>query len=175
MTLHLVPIRFRDAAAFVAMWHRHHGAPKGMVFAIGAADHNGVLRAVAIAGRPVARLYDNGQTLEVTRVAADGYRNACSLLYGACRRAAFALGYTRLITYTRTRIQGPVCATACLHGSCRLIRAAEPGSSLRATGWRVLAQRPAHNGWDRPSRPRTTTGTEHIPRTLWEATEPATA
>lgn len=146
--LRLVPVRFRDAAAFVAMWHRHHGAPVGMVFAVGAADTGGVLRGVAIVGRPVARLYDNGQTLEVTRVATDGTRNTCSLLYGACRRAAFALGYTRLITYTQ---------------------AGETGASLRAAGWRVVAERPAHPGWDRPSRPRRRSGAEFIPRTLWEA------
>lgn len=154
MTLHLVPVRFRDAAAFVAMWHRHHRAPVGMVFAVGAADEHGVLHGVAIVGRPVARMLDNGQTLEVTRVATDGARNTCSLLYGACRRAAFALGYTRLITYTQ---------------------AGETGASLRAAGWRTVAQRPAHSGWDRPSRPRHPTGPEHIPRTLWEASEPTTA
>jgi hypothetical protein len=150
--LHLVPVRFRDAAAFVAMWHRHHQPPVGMVFAIGAADDTGVLRGVAIVGRPVARRYDNGQTLEVTRTATDGTRNANSLLYGAAWRAARALGYTRLITYTQ---------------------AGETGASLRAAGWHVIAQRPPNPGWDRPSRPRQPTGTEHIPRTLWEATDPA--
>lgn len=148
MSLHLVPVRFRDAAAFVAMWHRHHQPPVGMVFAVGAADEDGVLRGVAIVGRPVARLYDNGQTLEVTRTATDATRNANSLLYGAAWRAAKALGYTRLITYTQ---------------------AGETGGSLRAAGWRVIAERRAHPGWDRPSRPRLATGTEHMPRTLWEA------
>lgn len=147
MTLHLAPVRFRDAAAFVAMWHRHHQAPVGMVFAVGAADAGGVLHGVAIVGRPVARLFDNGQTLEVTRTATDGAWNANSLLYGAAWRAAKALGYTRLITYTQ---------------------AGETGASLRAAGWHVLAERPANPGWDRPSRPRTATGTEAIPRTLWE-------
>jgi hypothetical protein len=139
MPQHLVPVRFRDAAAFVAMWHRHHQPPVGMIFAVGAADDTGVLHGVAIAGRPVARLLDNGQTLEVTRVATDGTRNTCSLLYGACRRAAFSLGYTRLITYTQ---------------------AGESGASLRAAGWQVIAQRPAHPGWDRPSRSRHHTGTD---------------
>jgi hypothetical protein len=122
--------------------------PRGMKFAVGIADEESVLRAVAIAGRPVARLLDNGQTLEVTRVTTDGCPDACSMLYGACWRAAKALGYTRLVTYTQ---QG------------------ETGASLRAAGWRVLAERPAHPGWDRPSRPRDAKGTEHMPRTLWEA------
>ncbi|MEU0667158.1 XF1762 family protein [Streptomyces lavendulocolor] len=148
MALHLVPIRFRDARDFVAMWHRHNPPPVGMVFAVGAADDDGVLRGVAIVGRPVARHLDDGRTLEVTRTATDGTRNANSLLYGAAWRAARALGYRRLITYTQ--------------GS-------ETGASLRAAGWRVLAQRPARAGWDRPSRPREQRGTEHMPRTLWEA------
>lgn len=55
---------------------------------------------VLIAGRPVARMLDNGTTLEVTRCCTDGTRNACSMLYAAAWKAARALGYTRLITYT---------------------------------------------------------------------------
>ncbi|MFJ4342623.1 XF1762 family protein [Streptomyces sp. NPDC088915] len=146
--LHLVPVRQKDAKDFVASWHRHHRPPPGAVFAVGAADQHGVLRAVALVGRPVARAYDNGQTLEVTRTATDGVRNGNSLLYGAAWRAAKALGYTRLITYTQ---------------------AGESGASLRAAGWRVLAQRPPRRGWDCPSRPRPDRGVDHVPRTLWEA------
>jgi hypothetical protein len=112
------------------------------------ADADGVLRAVGIAGRPVSRWLDNGQVLEVTRVASDGFPNTCSMLYGALARAAFALGYTQLVTYTQR---------------------GESGASLRAAGYRVIAERPAHPGWDRPSRPRAELGTEQIPRTLWEA------
>lgn len=130
------------------MWHRHHAPPCGAKFWVGAADDQGVLRAAGIAGRPVARWFDDGQTLEVTRVASDGSRNACSMLYGALARAGFALGYTRIVTYTQN---------------------GESGASLRAAGWRVIAERPAHRGWDRPSRPREPRGTEEIPRTLWEA------
>ncbi|MFE9391659.1 XF1762 family protein [Streptomyces sp. NPDC006784] len=148
MSLRLVPVRFRQAQAFCAMWHRHHPAPRGMVFAVGVADQHGVLRGVVVVGRPVARHLDNGQTLEVTRTVTDGTVNANSMLYGAATRAAWALGYTRLITYTQ---------------------AGENGASLRAAGWRVLAKRPATPGWDRPSRPREPRGTEHMPRTLWEA------
>jgi hypothetical protein len=148
VSLHLVPVGFRDAAAFVAMWHRHNRPPVGCKFCIGVADEHGVLRGVAVVGRPVARLFDNGQTPEVTRTATDGTPNANSMLYGAAWRAAKALGWTRLITYTH---------------------AVETGTSLRAAGWRVVAQRPANPGWSRPSRPRNANGTEHMPRTLWEA------
>ncbi|MGK5733189.1 XF1762 family protein [Streptomyces sp. URMC 124] len=148
MSLHLTPIRFREARAFVAMWHRHHPPPVGLIFAIGAADDDGVLRGVAIVGRPIARMLDDGQTLEVTRTATDGHRNVNSLLYGAAWRAAKALGYRRLITYTQC---------------------GESGASLRGAGWRIVAHRPARPGWDRPSRPRASHETDHIPRTLWEA------
>ncbi|MFD9004456.1 XF1762 family protein [Streptomyces sp. NPDC059582] len=148
MQLHLVPIRFRDAAAFVSMWHRHNQAPVGCKFCVGVADEDGTLRGVAIVGRPVARMFDNGQTLEVTRTATDGTSNANSMLYAAAWRAAKALGYTRLITYTQ---------------------AEETGASLRAAGWHVVAERPARRGWDTPSRPRGLNGSEHIPRSLWEA------
>lgn len=146
--LHLVPVRFKQATAFVNAHHRTHTAPRGMLFAVGVATEDGILRGVAIVGRPVARMYDNGQTAEVTRTCTDGTPNTNSILYGACARAAWSLGYTRLITYTQT---------------------GESGTSLRAAGWRTLAQRPAHPGWDRPSRPRTTHGNEHIAHTLWEA------
>ncbi|GAA5070687.1 XF1762 family protein [Streptomyces similanensis] len=146
--LHLVPVRQKDAKAFVAEWHRHHKPPAGAVFTVGAADQGGVLRAVAIVGRPVARHYDDGQTLEVTRTATDGVRNANSLLYGAAWRAAKALGYARLITYTQE---------------------GESGVSLRAAGWTVLAQRRPRPGWNCASRPRTAQGTENVARTLWGA------
>lgn len=146
--LRIVPVRFRDACGFVSMWHRHHAPPVGCKFCIGVADDADVLRGVAIVGRPVARLLDNGLTLEVTRTATDGTANVNSMLYSAAWRAAKALGYRRLITYTQ---QG------------------ETGASVRASGYRVIAERPATPGWDRPSRPRTPTGTEGIPRTLWEA------
>jgi hypothetical protein len=148
VSLHLVPVTFADACGFTAMWHRHHEPPQGMKFAVGVATSTGVLVGVAITGRPVARHFDDGATLEVTRVATDSTPNACSMLYAACWRAARALGYRRLITYTQHT---------------------ETGASLRAAGWHVIAERPARAGWDRPSRPRQGKGTDHIPRTLWEA------
>ncbi|HEY8980573.1 MAG TPA: XF1762 family protein [Streptomyces sp.] len=148
MTLHLVPVRSRQAAAFVRDWHRHLPPPPGQVFAVGAADEGGTLRAVAIVGRPVARHFDDGATLEVTRTCGDGTRNTNSLLYAASWRAAKALGYTRLVTYTQ---QG------------------ESGASLRGANWRVVARRSPRPGWHTPSRPRKPGATEYVARTLWEA------
>lgn len=146
--LHLVPISFSAASAFVEMWHRTHNAPVGCKFVVGVADGDGVLHGVSVVGRPVSRILDDGNTLEVTRTATDGTPNANSMLYGAARRAAWALGYRRLITYTQ---------------------AEESGASLRAAGWRVIAERPPRRGWTTPSRPREDHGTDRIPRTLWEA------
>jgi len=148
MALALVPVAFADACAFVSMWHRHLAPPVGCKFCTAVADEAGVLRGVAIVGRPVARSYDNGTTLEVTRLATDGTPNASSMLYGACWRAAAALGYRRLVTYT-------------LDGD-------ESGASLRAAGYRIVAHRPPRTGWTTPSRPREDRGADGIPRLLWE-------
>ncbi|ONI50015.1 MULTISPECIES: XF1762 family protein [unclassified Streptomyces] len=147
--LNLVPVRSREAREFVRAWHRHHPPPAGQIFAVGAADDQGTLRAVAIAGRPVARHFDDGATLEVPRTACDGVRNANSLLYSACWRAARALGYRRLITYTQE---------------------GESGASLRGAGWRVIASRPPRAGWHTASRPRAGHGNDRVARSLWEAT-----
>lgn len=150
--LHLVPVSFGQACEFVAQWHRHHAPPVGHKFSVGVADEQ-LLVGVAIVGRPVARHLDNGQTLEVTRVAvADGARHVCSMLYAACWRAAKALGFRRLVTYTQ---------------------ADESGASLRAAGWRVVAELPPRAGWTCPSRPREPRGTEGVQRYLWEASDAA--
>ncbi len=142
-----MPVTFAQAGQFVADWHRHHRPPRGHKFSIGVADGD-VLVGVAIVGRPVARHLDDGHTLEVTRVATDGHRNACSLLYAAAWQAAKALGYRTLITYTQ---------------------AGESGASLRAAGWRIVAARPPAPGWSRPNRPRGDRGTAHTARLRWQS------
>ena len=148
MSLRLVPIDWVTASGFVKDWHRHHRPPAGYKFAVGVADDSDTLVGVCIVGRPVASAYQDGMTLEVIRTATDGTPNANSMLYGAAWRAASALGYRRLVTYTQ---QG------------------ESGASLRAAGWKVIAERPARKGWSSPSRPRQDRGVDGVPRTLWEA------
>lgn len=96
------PISKTDARIFVNEHHRHNEAPTPMsiAFAVGL-EVEGELVAVATAGRPVARMLDDGLTLEVSRVCVrDSHRNANSALYGAIGRAAKALGYRKLVTYT---------------------------------------------------------------------------
>jgi hypothetical protein len=144
--LHKRPLDFAVACAFVTEHHRHHDAPRGHKFSLGVLTDDGTLAGVAIVGRPVARHFDDGLTLEVTRVATIGTPNACSALYAAAWRTAREQGYRRIITYTQD---------------------GESGASLRAAGWRKVATRKARPGWDVPSRPRQAHGTENIDRYLW--------
>ncbi|TQN32641.1 hypothetical protein FHX37_2618 [Haloactinospora alba] len=142
--LWIVPVSFRDAAAYVAIWHRHHSrSPRGHKFSLGVVNAENYVVGVAIVGRPIARGLDDARTLEVTRLATDGTHNACSKLYGATWRAARALGYERLVTYTHTD---------------------ESGASLRAAGWRPAAVLPPREGWNRPGA----VAAGGIARTRWE-------
>lgn len=111
--LTLTPVSLAEANAFVAQHHRHHKPVVGHKFSIGCTA-DGRLVGVAIVGRPVSRYLDNGLTLEVNRLCTDGTKNACSMLYAAAWRAARAMGYQKIITYTLDT---------------------ESGASLRAAGW----------------------------------------
>jgi hypothetical protein len=130
--LTVVPIGWDEACEFIRQHHRHHQPSlRGKAY-FAVADEQGKVRGVAVIGRPVARMLQDGWTLEVTRVATDGCPNACSALYGAARRVAFALGYRRLVTYTLK---------------------SESGTSLRAAGWKVVGEVEGRS-WTTPSRPR---------------------
>lgn len=130
--LALCRVELANANAFVAAHHRHHKPVVGHKFSLGAVQ-DGELVGVVIVGRPVSRMRDDGSTLEVTRLCTNGARNACSFLYGAAARAAFALGYRKIGTY---------------------ILKSEDGASLRACGWRLIGER-GGGSWSSPSRPRT--------------------
>lgn len=131
MSLRAVPI-FRDEAfAFVSQHHRHHGRPVGCIFSIAAAEGDDVV-GVVVVGRPVARGLQDGFTAEVIRCCTIGARNACSFLYAAAWRAARAMGYRRLVTYTLPE---------------------EGGASLRAAGWRLIGEA-GGGSWSCKSRPR---------------------
>lgn len=136
MKLELTPITLREARAWVDFHHRHHGAPQGGIFAVACSDnYTGSVRGVAVVGRPVARNAQDGWTAEVTRCCTDGARNACSMLYRAAWRAARAMGYRRLVTYTLPE---------------------EGGTSLRAAGFKLIGE--AGGGkWSRRTRPRVDT------------------
>lgn len=132
--LRLAPIGLKAANKFVDKVHRHHGPTRGHKFSVSVVDELGATRGVAIAGRPVARMLDDGAHLEVLRLATDGTKDACSMLYGAAARAAVGMGYARqsVLTY---------------------ILASESGASLRAAGW-VEVSASSGGTWDRPTRTR---------------------
>lgn len=129
--LRVRPLSIKAAMKWARENHRHLKRVTGGLFAIGCEDEGGVLRGVAIVANP-ARLAQDGWTAEVSRVATDGTRNACSFLYGRARRAAQLLGYRRLLTKSLP---------------------SESGASFRAIGAK-------HEGmtrggeWSRPSRKR---------------------
>lgn len=124
--LALKPTTLRAANDFVAAHHRHHRPVRGCVSVVSVVDGRGKVRGVAILGRPLARALQDGATCEVLRVCTDGAENACSMLYGALARAAKALGYRRILTYTLT---------------------SEPGASLRASGFTLAATTRPRKGW----------------------------
>jgi len=115
VSLHLIPLTLPQANAVVERHHRHHAPLPGGFgwFCVGVVDGERLV-AAAIAGRPTNRNNDDGQTVEVQRVASDGTPHACSMLLGACARAAKAIGARRIITYTLD---------------------SEAGSSLKGAGW----------------------------------------
>ena len=144
--MEITPINLEEANAFVEKHHRHHRPVPGAKFSVAVSD-GGVVRGVAIVGRPVARNSDDGWTLEVNRCCTDGARNACSMLYGAAWRVAKAMGYRRLITYTLPE---------------------EGGASLRGSGWKLVGLRGGGN-WNCKSRPRVDTAHElRGQKLLWE-------
>lgn len=158
--LSLQPISYEEACQFIRTWHRHHLPPTGWKFGVAVNDGVSVV-GVATVGRPVARHLDDGWTLEINRccvcpdwaerariAAANGERlgNPASMLYGACWRAAKALGYRRLISY---------------------VLASESGVSLKASGWREVGKS-GGGEWGRGSRPRVNKAPT-CQKTLWEA------
>ncbi|MBM63256.1 MAG: hypothetical protein CL484_09945 [Acidobacteria bacterium] len=133
-SLELLPITQKEAKSFIEQYHRHHAPSVGGKFSVAVAMDDTIV-GVAMAGRPVSRILDDGFTLEINRVCTDGTRNACSKLYAACMRTGREMGYKRFITYTLPE---------------------ESGASLRGAGWRLVGEVGGGN-WNKPSRPRVDT------------------
>jgi hypothetical protein len=147
-----IPVKFAEAADFVRRLHRHHTPPAGHKFSIGALLGEELI-GVVIVGRPVARMRDDGFTLEVTRLCTDGTKNAPSFLYGRAAKACFALGYKRIGTY---------------------ILETEPGTSLKAAGWKLIGSA-GGGSWARQQQPHWrrghtgSGGSHHETKLLFEA------
>ena len=128
--MNLVPMKQKEAKAFINKHHRHHKASVGDIFRIGLEINNKIVGCVMV-GRPVSRRLDDGLTLEVNRCCVlPDIKNACSKLYGAAARAGRALGFKKIITYTLQF---------------------ESGTSLRAAGWKPEAEIKGQL-WNKPSR-----------------------
>lgn len=132
-SLRVVPATKREAFRYVEEVHRHHDEPQGYKFALAVIDEDHDVRGVCIVGRTVSRHLHDRYSCEVTRVATDGCPNACSALYGAARAAAFAMGHTRVYTYTLQ---------------------SESGASLRGAGYVVDEDDVGGGTWSREGRER---------------------
>ncbi len=97
--MQLRPCELQEAKEFITALHRHHKPPQGHRFSLKAII-DGRTVGVVVIGRPVARFQQDGETVEITRLCTDGTPNACSFLIGAAKRAARALGFKRMISYT---------------------------------------------------------------------------
>lgn len=149
--LRTAPIIRDEATAWVAEHHRH-SKRKVAGWRFGTAlirSDTDEMVGVGIAGNCASREWHKqggGHFIEVRRVATDGVRNGCSMLYGALCRAAKALGFCTAWTFTLV---------------------SESGSSLLASGWEVYAVRDERGGWSSPSRPRDEDGWPSEAKVLW--------
>lgn len=131
MSMRVRPWTVKAGLPWVKATHRRLPRCQGAMWAV-KVERDGVVVGCALVGH-AARLLAARGVLCVLRVAvAEGNPNACSMLYGACSRAAKALGALGLVTY--------------LHGD-------EHGASLKASNW-IYDGMTDGGEHDRPSRRR---------------------
>jgi hypothetical protein len=149
----LRPITLKVANRFVGIEHRHVGPVVGCKFALAAflGDH---MVGVVIVARTTAQGLDSPLRAEVTRLATDGTRNACSFLYQRAKRSVQSMGYTSLKTYTRTD---------------------ESGASLRAIGACCETELAARSWAKSNKKRRRTDKSEPARRYRWELLQGAAA
>jgi hypothetical protein len=111
--LRVWPCTVKQAAAYVAKHHRHLPGMGGAMFAAALGPEPGEWWGVGTVGCGAQEWEGTGRAI-ITRTATDGAHNGCSMLLGALARAAKALGYVEVWTYTLPE---------------------EPGTSLRAAGF----------------------------------------
>lgn len=121
--LYLRPWTVKSALPFVRDVHRHLPAVQGAMWAVSARVRGVGVVGCALVGHAARVWSDEEGVLCVIRVAVredpndperGGYKNACSMLYGACSKMARSSGAEDLVTYTLPD---------------------EDGTSLRAAGW----------------------------------------
>ena len=123
-------VPLREADRFIAKHHRHHVPAQGGIVALGLCEAEKLV-GVAVLGRPLSRVLQARNQAEITRLCVlSEARHAASALAARARRAAQALGFDRVVTYTL---------------------AEEGGASLRAAGFQQDMELTAGGEWDRPS------------------------
>jgi len=150
MALHHIRLKLDEAQAYVRRYHRHSDPLKRHKFSIGAMPYplDIHMRVGAKMGIPVA--YGSGAPFlygvltvdtpsshewsryrdyaEIRRiVTTTDTPNVSSFLIGKAKQACLAMGYRRLITYTRIN---------------------EPGTSLRASGFDIFSMKGTLLTWD---------------------------
>ena len=95
------PMSQRQAKEWVTTHYNNNKTPHGDIFRV-AAEHDCKIVGVAMVGRPVSRVLQDRGGAEVLRMCLieGAPKNTASFLYGRCIRAAKALGYTALYTYS---------------------------------------------------------------------------
>src|SRR3990167_1745732 len=120
------PCTLAQANEMVALLHRHHKPVQGHRFSI-AAYIGTELVGAAIVGRPQARMVHQYHVAEVLRLVTNGHKDACSFLYARCARAAEAMGFLAIQTYTLISESG---------SSLRAVALEDEGQVLRdGNGW----------------------------------------
>ena len=142
----IIPVTFEVANRFVSQFHRHNQKTQGGKVTIGL-EKDGVLVGVAIAGRPVARMLDDGATAEITRVCVkEGVKNGSSMLYARMRRILQIMGYKKIITYTLQ---------------------SETGASMRAINAKIVAEVKPQR-WKVKGKVRKNAKVQKEPKYRWE-------
>jgi hypothetical protein len=144
MALFVRPVDLKVANKLVEKLHRHHQPVVTHRFSL-AAYFDSKLVGVAICARPASREVDQHRVLEVSRLVTDGTKNACSILYAACARAAKEMGFEAIQTYTL---------------------ASEPGTSLKASGW-VLDGVTKPKPWRKERRKKVFNTVLAVPKVRW--------
>jgi hypothetical protein len=188
MQLTVTPTTLREANAYVEEHHRHHDPVAGSIACLAVADDARVV-GVAIVGRPLARMLQDGWTAEVLRTCVDsGYVEEVATaylagaLFKARERGAVGVAYAEagLAALRRcpwlqavTRMLSALWRACQALGYRRLVTytlAEEGGASLRAAGWRNVGA--AGGGtWSRKDRPRVDTHPTQV-KMRWEAPAP---
>jgi hypothetical protein len=146
MTMRLRPMTVKAALPFVARVHRRLPRIQGAMWAVSVREGDDIV-GCALVGHAARLLSEDNATLSVLRVAVvEGNPNACSMLYGACSRAAKAMGADNLVTYT--------------HGD-------ENGASLKAANW-IDDGMTGGGQWGSASRPRKP-AVDELPKRRWWA------